>query len=94
MGKSQCGGISFDKQLFTLAAGDITNQYIDLPQVSKANSIDFFFQGVVQTETVDYTVNLTGGAGGKTRITFTGDLAAAGATPLVATSVIVIKYNY
>jgi hypothetical protein len=80
---------------FTLIAGDITNQYVDLTQVAEsAASISLTYAGVEQIQGTDYTVNLTGGTGGKTRITFAGDLATAGAVALVATDVIKVKYRY
>ena len=84
-----------NKESFTLAAGDITNQYIDLANVALASSISFLpVGGPEQQEGVDYTVSLTGGAGGNTRITFAGELATAGAAALEAGDVIVIKYDY
>ena len=43
----------------------------------------------MQTPAVDYTVSLTGGAGGKTRITFAGDLASL----LVVTDKIIVRYE-
>jgi hypothetical protein len=45
-----------------------------------------------QIEGTDYTVNYTGGASSKTRITFAGGLATAGASALVATDVLAITY--
>lgn len=82
---------------FTLAAGDITNQYVDLSQVAIANSIGFYvYGGSYQKPTTDFTVNLTGGTGGKTRVTFApgGDLATGGAAALVAGDIIVIDFTY
>jgi hypothetical protein len=88
------GSVTFGKQNFTLIAGDITNQYIDLSQVILANSLDFMLNGLIYNEGIDYTVNLTGGAGGNTRITFAGDLATGGASPLAIGDVVYVKYNY
>lgn len=85
---------TWNKQKFTLSGTDITNQYIDLAQVAKASSVQFVVFGLVQGEGDDYTVNLTGGAGGKTRLTFAGPLATGGATPLVAGNVLYIQYQY
>lgn len=82
------------KENLTLDGTDITNQYKDLAEVAIASSIDVVVNGVVQTETVDYTVNLTGGAGGNTRLTFAGDLATGGGAALVATDVLRVKYQY
>lgn len=87
-------GLKPKKENFTLGASDITNQYIDLTQVAIADSIDFVVDGVIQAEGSDYTVNLTGGAGGKTRITFAGDLATGGAAALVSGDIVRIKYMY
>ena len=84
-----------NKESVTLDGTDITNQYVDLANVALAGSIDFQPDGAMtQVEGVDYTVNLTGGAGGNTRITFAGDLATAGDAALVATDVVRIKYQY
>ncbi len=82
------------KESITLIAGDITNQYVDLAETIQASSLDLVVDGVMQTEGVDYTISLTGGAGGVTRLTFAGDLATAGASALVATDVLRIKYQY
>jgi hypothetical protein len=80
---------------FTLVAGDITNQYVDLTHVAIANSIHFIVKGgapTVEGASHDYSVNLTGGAGGNTRITFLNDLATGGASALIATDVVQVKY--
>jgi len=91
------GGGTFEKETFTLSAGDITNQYIDLGQVAKTDSIHFIIKGGVPTlegASHDYSVNYTGGAGGNTRITFLNDLATGGAAALVAADIIQIAYSY
>lgn len=80
------------KQTFTLAAADITNQYVDLANVAGDQSVIFYVDGgPTQRETSDYTVNYTGGTGGKTRITFAGGLASGGVSALAAGDVIVIQ---
>lgn len=80
------------KQTFTLAAADITNQYIDLANVAGDQSVIFWVDGgPTQRETSDYTVNYTGGTGGKTRITFAGGLASGGVSALAAGDVVVIQ---
>lgn len=82
------------KVLFTLTAGDITNQYIDLADVAGMDSIQFVVKGGgVQIETDDYTVNYTGGTSSKTRITFAGGLANAGVSALVAGDIVVVQYT-
>lgn len=80
-----------DKAEYTLSAGDITNGYIDLTEVALTDSIDFVFygSGLTSREGVDYTVNYTGGVSSKTRITFSAHTPA-----LVATDVVLIKYQY
>lgn len=85
---------TWGKESITLVAGDITNQYVDLLQTIVGSSLDLVVGGVVQTEGVDYTVSLTGGAGGKTRVTFAGDLATGGNAALVATDILRLKYQY
>lgn len=65
------------EESFTLSAGDITNGYVDLTKVASRNSIGFFPRfGIKQRETVDFTVSYQGGAGGKTRVTWTGDFGS------------------
>lgn len=73
------------KATYTLTATDITNQYVDLSVVATQDSIKFWVAGGgIQNETDDYTVNYTGGTGGKTRVTFAGGLASAGVSALVS----------
>lgn len=88
------GGEIRAKESITLSGTDITNQYIDLAQPILASSLDFMVSGLIFNEGVDYTVSLTGGAGGVTRVTFAGDLATAGNAALVATDVVYVKYEY
>ena len=85
------------KQTFVLAAADITNGYIDLAHVALNNSIDFVVRGapnLLEGASYDFTVNYTGGAGGKTRITWLNDLATGGASELVAGDVVQVTYQY
>lgn len=91
------GGATWNKQTFTLVSGDITNQYIDLAQVARNNSIEFKVRGgapILEGASYDYSVSYTGGVGGKTRITFLNDLATGGASALIAGDVIQIIYQY
>ena len=86
-----------DKKTIVLVSGDITNQYVDLDHVAKAGSIMLMVKGgapALEGSSYDYTVNLTGGAGGVTRITFANDLATGGASALVAGDVLQINYVY
>lgn len=77
------------KQIFTLNGTDISNGYVDLSQVALTDSIDFVFNGLISRESTDYTVSYTGGAGGKTRLTFSAHSPA-----LIAGNVLYIKYQY
>lgn len=83
-----------------LDATDITNQYVDLAHAvwgtsASVNSVSLYVVGgPMQRKAVDYTVSLTGGAGGVTRISFAGDLATGGNAALIATDVLVIAYDY
>lgn len=98
--QTQIGALAaplYGKETFTLIAGDITNQYVDLAQVAKTGSIDFKVKGsaeLLEGASHDFSVSYTGGAGGKTRITFLNDLATGGAAALVATDVVQVLYAY
>lgn len=60
----------------TLNGTDITNGYVDLTKVASRDSVLLFPRfGIKQNKVTDYSVSYTGGAGGKTRVTFAGDLA-------------------
>lgn len=62
---------------FTLNGTDVTNGYVDLARVASRDSVQLFPRfGIKQSKVVDFTVSYTGGAGGKTRVTFAGDLAS------------------
>lgn len=89
----QLQGLKAKKEIKTLIAGDITNQYIDLGFVAESDSINLVVSGLTHREGSDYTVNLTGGAGGVTRITFSGDLATGGNSALIAGDSLYISYN-
>lgn len=80
------------REKFTLAAGDITNGYIDLAENASANSVDVSVAGLIpQLEGVDYTLSVPGAV---TRITFAGDLASGGDAALVAGDVVHVRYMY
>lgn len=81
----------FGKETLTLSGGDITAQYKDLAQLTKALSLDLSVDGVLMWEGVDFTLSTEGGV---TRITFAGDLATAGAAALVAGDVLRVSYRY
>lgn len=88
------------EQNVTLNGTDITNQYVDLAHAvygasGSANSIQLsVVGGPVQEKVTDYTVSLTGGSGGVTRITFAGDLATAGAAELISGDKLIVSYDY
>jgi hypothetical protein len=75
----------------TLVSGDITNQYVDLANLAVTQSIEVFFQGVMQKQGTDYTVST---ASTVSRLTFTGDLATGGAIALVATDTLEVYYSH
>lgn len=82
------------REVFTLSAGDITNQYLDLLNVAGDGSVQFGVAGAgEQVEGTDFTVNYTGGTGSKTRITFAGGLATGGVSELVAGDVVQVSYE-
>lgn len=86
-------GLRAFKESFTLGAGDITNQYVDLSKVAHQGSVMLVPKGgPTQKETDDYTLNYTGGASSKTRLTFAGDLATGGASELVAGDVLSVTF--
>lgn len=99
-GSNQIEGLKDLEQSITLNGTDITNQYVDLAHAvygtsASANSISLsVVGGPVQQKTVDYTVSLTGGSGGVTRVTFAGDLATGGAAELVSGDILMVSYSY
>jgi len=65
------------EESFTLSSTDISNGYVDLTKVASQDSEVIFPRfGIKQKRTVDWNTSYTGGSGGKTRITFAGDLAS------------------
>lgn len=76
-GSGQVVGRRRYEEAFTISAGDITNGYVDLAKVASRDSVGFFPRfGIKQKEAIDFTVSYLGGAGGKTRITWTGDFGS------------------
>lgn len=88
------------EQKITLSGTDITNQFVDLAHAiygadaANNSAMVYVVGGPMQEKAVDYTVSLTGGSGGVTRITFAGDLATGGAAALIAGDKLVISYSY
>lgn len=99
-GSNQVEALTPAQQNITLSGTDITNQYVDLAQPvfgssASVNSISLsVVGGPEQQKTVDYTVALTGGSGGVTRVTFAGDLATGGGAALIATDILMFTYSY
>jgi hypothetical protein len=86
-----------EKETFTLSAGDITNQYLDLQQVAETDSVDMKVKGspsLLEGASHDFSVNYTGGGGGVTRVTFLNDLATGGSAALIAGDVVQISYRF
>ena len=93
---------------YTLTSTDITNQYVDIitgngfpssnPIYGTSASVNSLRMdpvgGPAQQKTVDYTVSLTGGSAGSTRMSFAGGLATGGGSALVAGDVLVFGYSY
>ena len=80
---------SWGKENITLNGTDITNQYVDLAQLTLSDSVLLVVDGVVQIEGSDYTLS-----GSPTRVTFAGDLATGGAAELIAGDVLNFQYQY
>lgn len=94
-GSNQVEGLKTNAEVLTITGTDVSNQYIDLAQVASTTaSVILVAGGITQTPTTDYTISLTGGAGGKTRISFAGDLATGGAAALASGDVIIVRYDY
>lgn len=82
-------------ETFVLDADDITNGYIDLDHVAVANTVSMSGSGYgnfIEGASYDYSVDLTGGANSKTRITFLNDLAV-GAGALEAGDILQVRYE-
>ena len=78
-------------EIFTLLAGDISNQYVALANIAIAQSVQLFYSGVLQEQGTDYTLSTVSNV---TRITFAGDLATGGAIALVAGDKITVRYEH
>lgn len=87
------------KQKIVLSGDDITAQYVDLAFVAEANSLSVISgrvplnEGAESAADEDYSVNLTGGASGVTRVSFEGPSKTAGASALIAGDVLYIQYR-
>ena len=82
-------GVTFTKETFTLAGGDITNQFVTLANTPIA-VLNFIVKGgapLLEGASHDYTVT---GA----QIDFENDLATGGAAALIAGDVVQVVYVY
>jgi hypothetical protein len=95
-GSNNLESLKKNEQVITLDGSDISNQFVDLAQTAQAaSSVSLTPVGGPQQQIgVDFTISLTGGAGGVTRVVFNGDLATGGAAELVATDVLIVSYLY
>lgn len=78
---------TWNKQVETLSAGDISNGYFDLDQAIVSFSLDIVTEGIMQREGYDYTLSTVGGV---TRVTFAGNWLSL----VAADDVVVFKYQY
>jgi hypothetical protein len=78
------------EEIITLSGTNITNQYVDLLDLSLEPSVKVFFSGVLQTKGTDYTLSTVST---KTRVTFAGDLATGGAIALISGDKITVCYE-
>ncbi len=99
-GSNNLSSLQPAEERITLGSLDIVNQYVDLAHPifgssASANSAQVFIAGgPQQLKTVDYTVSLTGGTAGVTRLTFAGDLATGGSAELVSGDIFVADYSF
>jgi hypothetical protein len=82
--------LTFGKELNTLDATDVTNQYIDCAVEAKPNSVFIGVEdGEVGLEDYHYTISVEGSV---TRITFAGPWASGGGAALISGDKLRIKY--
>lgn len=79
------------KKKIVLTSTDLSNGYIDLDHTALANCIQVFVNRVAVHETDDYSISVVGG---KTRLTFVGEIAVGGISQLEVDDVIRITYQY
>lgn len=88
------------EETFALNSTNITNQYIDLAHVAvgasnTVNSVSVKVAGAPPAiKGTDFSVSLTGGSGGVTRITFLNDYATGGNSALDATDTMIVDYSF
>ena len=77
------------KSKFVLSSGDIANQYVELSMQAAEKSTEVFVGPLYVHENDDYSVSVVAG---KTRITFSGEIASGGLSEVMAGDVIYVKY--
>lgn len=99
-GSNQVSSLQPVQENITLSATNITNQFVDLQHPvfgasPSNNSVTLtVVGGPQQLRGTDFTVSLTGGVAGVTRITFAGDLATGGNAALIAGDILIVGYLY
>lgn len=81
--------VAHRKAKFVLSSGDISNGYIELPMEAISGSEMVFVGPLFVYEGDEYSVSVVGG---KTRITFMGELASGGNTSVASGDVIYVRY--
>jgi hypothetical protein len=79
-----------EEEVITVSSTDITNQYIDLAHTVRPNTLVFtFYRKMILGD--DYTISTVSG---KTRVTFSGDIASAGVSAIVSGEKVAFNYYY
>jgi hypothetical protein len=88
-------GLKPKTQQISLQSSDITNQYVDLmfPAYSQ-DSVRVYAGQIRQVNSTDFSVSLTGGVSGVTRVSFLNDLATGGSAALEPEDVLIVDYYY
>lgn len=91
-GSNQLESVKAKQEVITLNATAISNQYVDLAAAAYSAECIMVTPvgGPIQESGVDYTISLTGGVAGVTRVSFAGDLAAL----LASGDKLIIRYEY
>jgi hypothetical protein len=100
LSKSSSGiklNIEYNKEAYTIVAADtvLASNYYDLDFVVEPSSIVAFVDrvGIHEGAAEDYTVSLTGGVGGVTRVTFVNALVTVGQQKLAAGDKLYFTYQ-
>lgn len=82
-------GLRCQKEMFTLSAQDVSNGYVDCAYIAAPMSMVLYVGGIVHFENEDYALS---DVGGKTRITFMGDLVIPSTGALVEGDMVRVQY--